>query len=164
MQTAYNLSHYTPYARESLIWRNAPIFLITQAIVIPFNACRFVMCFLPKLYGQTRLITLDTYVLYLSGYTPVYGPLAITQVKCSANPGGNYTVSEIWSASLHSPISLSSRTASTLSTTGSVLALPAHFRFKVYHPCLSQHFSSSGSEYPVTLERSFGRLYHSKTY
>ena len=45
------------------------------------------------------------------------------------------------------PISLSSRTASTLSTTGSVLALPAHFRLEVYHPCLSQHFSSCGSQY-----------------
>ena len=38
------------------------------------------MCFLPKRYGQPRLITLDTCCLYLSGYTPVYGPLAITQV------------------------------------------------------------------------------------
>ena len=45
-----------------------------------FNACRFVMCFLPKRYGQPRLITLDTCCLYLSGYTPVYGLLAITQV------------------------------------------------------------------------------------
>ena len=40
-----------------------------------------------------------------------------------------------------------SRTASTLSTTGSVLALPAAFRFKDYHPLISLNFSSCGSQY-----------------
>ena len=43
---------------------------------------------------------------------------------------------------------------STRFPTGTVLALLAHFRFEVYHPYMSLYFSSSGSEYLVTLERS----------
>jgi len=45
-----------------------------------FNACRFIMCFSPKSHGQKWLITLNTYFLYSSGYTPVCGLLATTQV------------------------------------------------------------------------------------
>ena len=38
------------------------------------------MCFSPKSHGQKWLITLNTYFLYSSGYTPVCGLLATTQV------------------------------------------------------------------------------------
>ena len=47
-------------------------------------------------------------------------------------------------------LSYPSHTPSTRFPTGTVLALPAAFRFKDYHPYLSQYFSSCGSHYPET--------------
>ena len=50
-----------------------------------------------------------------------------------------------------------SRTASTHFPTGSVIALPAAFRFKDYHPWLSHHFSSCGSQYLLIRQNVLGR-------
>jgi hypothetical protein len=47
-------------------------------------------------------------------------------------------------------LSYPSHTPSTRFPTGTVLALLAAFRFKDYHPYLSQYFSSCGSHYPET--------------
>ena len=52
-------------------------------------------------------------------------------------------------------LSYPSHTPSTRFPTGTVLALPAAFWFKDYHPWLSHHFSSCGSHYPET-PRTFG--------
>ena len=53
---------------------------------------------------------------------------------------------------------------STRFPTGTVLALPAAFRFKDYHPYLSQYFSSCGSHYPETPGTFFiNTVWNSKT-
>ena len=46
-------------------------------------------------------------------------------------------------------LSYPSHIPSTRFPTGTVLALPAAFWFKDYHPYLSQYFSSCGSHYPL---------------